>query len=137
MTIDVGVNPLAHADDGLGRVPQCLIKSLHTFVERMNLQIDLDAAKVRKSLFCVPDQCCSQSFATLVRGNCNRIQSAAMAVVTGKNGPGHAAVHDGDEKQPVPDSQFLVDRQLRTVMRHGVIEDGLPQFDDGKAVMRV
>ncbi len=103
----------------------------------MDLQVDLHAAKTRKRLFCVPDQPGAQAVAALLRIDGDRIQPAAMPVIAGKEGADHLVIRESNEEQMVVDSQFLVDRQVWAIVRHVVIEDGLPQLDDREAVMRV
>lgn len=104
---DIGVDSLAHADDRLRRIPKRLIESLHAFIECMDLQIDLYAAQMNKCLFGVFHQRAAQALATLLRIDRNRVQPAAVPVITGKNGPDYTVGKvfisgSGDEKTTGP-----------------------------------
>src|ERR1035441_9539939 len=93
-----------------------------------DLEVDLRTAQKLEAFLGVPHQPGPKATSAIVREHRQRVNPAAVSVVSG-----HDAAHDLSsglryKEKPVAHGKLLVDREVRRVVRRAISEDALPQF---------
>nr|WP_242012380.1 hypothetical protein [Pseudodesulfovibrio cashew] len=126
---DGSVQPLAHADAVFHGKAVGLVERAHGFVARHDLEVNLDAAQGRKALLGVGEQGGADPMAAPVRGCCQGVYPAPVAVVSRHDRADYLAAVLGHEEEVVH-GDFLVDGQGRGVVGGLVAEHVFPEGDD-------
>lgn len=80
------------------------------------------------------DELRAEALPPMGRGHGHGIDPAAMTIVAGHHSAHYGVSPHGDEEEVIGDGEFLVDGEVRPVMRGFITEDSLPERDDLGAV---